>query len=65
MKGKSTPFCFNSLPDTVAHLMGTVEHPHQGFLIIDARQHDDHRCVGNDQIQVVFGEVEVDCLKSQ
>lgn len=53
------------LPGTVGHLMGAVEHPNQGFLVIDARQHNDHRCVVNDQIQVVFGEVEVDCLKSK
>lgn len=53
------------LPRTVGHLMGAVEHPHQRFLVVDAGQHNDHRCVVNDQIQVVFGEVKVDCLKSQ
>lgn len=45
--------------------MGTVEHPHQHFLVIDARQHNDHRGVVGDQIQVVFGEVKVDGLKSK
>lgn len=51
------------LPGTVGHLMGAVEHSHQRFLVVDAGQHNDHRCVGDDQIQVVFGEVKVDCLK--
>lgn len=52
------------LPGTVGHLVGTVEHPHQGLLVIDARQHNDHRCVVDDEIQVVFGEVKVDGLKA-
>lgn len=52
-------------PGTVGHLMGTVEHPHQRFLVINARQHNDHRGVVGDQIQVVFGQVEVDGLKSK
>lgn len=55
--------CFS--PGAIGHLMGTVEHPHQHFLVIDARQHNDHRGVVGDQIQVVFGEVEVDGLKSK
>lgn len=45
--------------------MGTVEHAHQRLLVIDAGEHYDHRRVGNDQIQVAFGEVKVDCLKSK
>lgn len=45
--------------------MGTVEHPHQRFLVVDARQQNDHRGVVGDQIQVVFGQVEVDGLKSK
>lgn len=45
--------------------MGTVEHSHQGLLIIDARERDDNGGVRDDQIQVVFGEVKVGCLKSQ
>lgn len=55
--------CFS--PGAIGHLMGAVEHPHQHFLVIDARQHNDHRGVDGDQIQVVFGEVEVDGLKSK
>lgn len=43
--------------------MGTVEHAHQCLLIVDARQHYDDRRVGDDQIQVVLGEVKVDRLK--
>lgn len=59
----SPPLVFS--PGTVGHLMGTVEHPHQRFLVIDAGQHNDHRGVVGDQIQVVFGQVEVDGLKSK
>lgn len=52
-------------PRAVSHLMGTVEHAHQRLLVVDAREHQDHRRVGNDQVQVVFCEVEVDCLQSK
>lgn len=45
--------------------MGAVVHAHQHLLVIDAGEHQDHRRVGNDQVQVVFGEVEVDCLESK
>lgn len=44
--------------------MSTVEHAHQRLLFIDAREHYDDRCVGDDQVQVVFGEVKVDRLKA-
>lgn len=40
--------------------MGAVEHAHQCLLVVDAREHDDNRSVGDDQIQVVLGEVKVD-----
>lgn len=52
-------------PASIRHLVGTVEHSHQGLLIIDARERDDNGRVRDDQIQVVFGEVKVGCLKSQ
>lgn len=54
-----------SPPASIRHLVGTVEHAHQGLLIIDARERDDNGRVRDDQIQVVFGEVKVGCLKSQ
>lgn len=43
--------------------MSTVEHAHQSLLVIDARERYDNRGVGDDQIQVVLGEVKVDGLK--
>ena len=52
-------------PCAVGHLMGAVEHAHQCLLVINARQSYDNRRVGDDQIQVVLGEVKVDCLKSK
>lgn len=52
-------------PAPVAHLMGTVEHPHQRLLVIDARERYDNRRIGDDQIQVALGEVKVDRLKSK
>lgn len=47
-------------PASVGHLMGAVEHAHQCLLVVDARKHDDNGRVGDDQIQVVLGEVKVD-----
>lgn len=44
--------------------MGAVVHAHQRLLVIDAGEHQDHRRVGHDQVQVVLGEVKVDDLKS-
>lgn len=52
-------------PGAVRHLVGTVEHPYQCLLVINAREHYDHRCVSNDQIQVASSEVKVDGLKSK
>lgn len=52
-------------PRAVSHLMGTVVHAHQRLLVIDARQHQDDRRVGDNQVQVVLGEVKVDRLKSE
>lgn len=45
--------------------MGAVVHAHQRLLVIDAGEHQDHRRVGHDQVQVVLGEVKVDDLKSE
>lgn len=45
--------------------MGTVVHAHQHLLVIDAGQHQDHRRVGNNQVQVVLGKVKVDSLESE
>lgn len=45
--------------------MGAVVHSHQSLLVIDARQRYDNRRVGDDQIQVAFGEVKVDRLKAK
>ena len=59
------PCMFFFSPGAVRHLVGTVVHPHQRFLVINARQHYDHRHVGNDQIQVAAGEAKVDGLKSK
>lgn len=44
--------------------MGAVVHAHQRLLVIDAGQHQDHRRVGDNQVQVVLGKIKVDCLKS-
>lgn len=52
-------------PRAVGHLMGAVVHAHQRLLVIDAGQHQDHTRVGNNQVQVVLGEVKVDRLKSE
>ena len=43
--------------------MGTIEHSHQSLLVIDSSERDDNRRVGDDQVQVVFGEIEVKSLK--
>lgn len=45
--------------------MSAVEHAHQGLLVINARQYDDNRGVGDDQVQVALGEVKVDDLKPE
>lgn len=52
-----------SLPAAVGHLMSTVEHSHQGFLVVNARKSDDDGSVGSDQVQVAFGEVKINGLK--
>lgn len=52
-------------PAPIGHLMGTVVHAHQCPLVIDARDQYDNGHVSDDEIQVVFGEVKVDCLKSK
>lgn len=51
-------------PAPIGHLMSTVEHAHQSLLVINARERYEDRGVGDDQIQVAFGEVKVDGLKS-
>ena len=53
-----------SLPSAVGHLIGTVVHAHQRLLVVQAREHDDDRGVGDDQVQVVLGEAKVDGLKT-
>ena len=53
------------LPASIGHLVGTVEHPHQSLLVVDAREHYDNWRVGDDQIQVLLGEVKVVRLKSE
>lgn len=60
---RSTVLHFSPAP--ISHLMSTVEHSHQGLLIIDAREDDDYRCVGGYQIQVVFSEIKVESLNSK
>lgn len=55
--------CMVTLPVSIAHLICTVVHSHDGFFVIDAGQHEYDWCIGDNKIQVVLGEVKIDRLK--
>lgn len=49
----------------MCHLVGIVVQPNDGFSLLYARQYDHQGSVCYHQVQVVFGQIKVDCLASQ
>jgi len=52
------------LPAPIGQLICTVVHSHNQLLVIDAGQHENDWGVGDDEIQVVLGEVSIYGLKA-